>query len=191
MGGIVLAGGRSARMGQDKALLKIDGVTLLERAVATMRQVTQEVVVVADRTDRYSLPGVPCCADAYPDTGPLGGLVTGLTASGPGWHLVAACDLPALQTALLLLLLEEAGPAWDAVVPEVGGQLEPLCAIYCDTAAAPLAEYLQGGGRAVHKALAGLRLKRLEESLLRRADPQLRSFCNLNTPEDFAAFDVT
>jgi molybdopterin-guanine dinucleotide biosynthesis protein A len=184
-GAIVLAGGRSERMGQDKALLRTNnGTTLLETVVATLRALVGEIVVVADRADRYALPDCRMLGDAYPQTGPLGGIVTGLRALGAGHHLAVACDMPALQPAALRLLLDSAGPEWDVVVPEIEGRMEPLCAVYSDTAIPALQAYLESGGRALHRALAEVRTRRIPETALRHVDPALRTFTNLNTPDD-------
>ena len=183
-GAIVLAGGRSERMGKDKALLPRNGLTLLETVVDTLRPLVGEIVIVADRTDRYDLSGCRTVGDAYPQTGPLGGILTGLIALGPGTHLAVACDMPALQPAVLRLLLDFAMPEWDAIVPEIDGRLEPLCAVYAETAIPALQLFLEGGGRALHRALETLRTLRIPEAEIRRHDPSLLTFTNLNTPAD-------
>lgn len=183
-GAIVLAGGRSERMGQDKALLRRNGVTLLETVVAALRPLVREIVIVADRADRYDLPDCRMLGDAFPQTGPLGGILTGLMALGAGTHLAVACDMPSLQPAVLRLLLDAATPEWDVVVPEIDGRMEPLCSVYTDTAVPALQNFLQGGGRALHKALETLRTLRVPEADLRRCDPSLLTFTNLNTPHD-------
>lgn len=184
-GAIVLAGGRSERMGQDKALLRANGRTLLETVVNTLRPLVREIVIVADRADKYALPDCRTIGDLYPNTGPLGGILTGLNALGAGHHLAVACDMPALQPAVLRLLLDSAGPEWDVVVPEVEGRMEPLCAVYSDTAIPALQAYLENGGRALHRALqAEVRTLRIPEEALRHVDPSLLTFTNLNTPDD-------
>jgi molybdopterin-guanine dinucleotide biosynthesis protein A len=183
-GAIVLAGGRSERMGQDKALLRHDGLTLLETVVSTLRPFACEIVIVADRAEKYALPGCRTVGDDYQQTGPLGGIVTGLRTLGAGSHLVVACDMPSLQPAVLRLLRDVAGPEWDAVVPEIGGRLEPLCALYTDTALPALEHFLADGGRALHRALGTIRTRVVPEAELRRHDPTLLTFTNLNTPDD-------
>jgi molybdopterin-guanine dinucleotide biosynthesis protein A len=184
-GAIVLAGGRSERMGQDKALLRTNGMTLLETVVATLRPLVGEIVIVADRADRYDLPDCRMVGDAYPNTGPLGGILTGLNALGAGDHLAVACDMPSLQPAVLRLLLDSAGPEWDVVVPEVDGRMEPLCAVYSARAIPALQAFLDSGGRALHRALqAEVRTRRIPENALRHVDPSLLTFTNLNTPDD-------
>src|SRR5690349_13497485 len=102
MAGIVLAGGRSERMGRDKALLQIDGISLVERAAQTLRAVADTVIVVADRPNKYVFDdGTPVLGDKYPGMGPLGGLLTGLDAAGAGCHFALACDMPFVQPELL------------------------------------------------------------------------------------------
>ena len=183
-GAIVLAGGRSERMGQDKALLRCKGLTLLETVVAALRPLAREIVIVADRADKYDLPDCRTVGDAYPQSGPLGGILTGMGALGTGHHLVVACDMPALQPAVLRLLLNSATPEWDVVVPEIAGRMEPLCAVYAETAIPALHAFLAGGGRALQRALAQVRTLRISEAQLRRHDPDLLTFTNLNTPDD-------
>ncbi len=183
-GAIVLAGGRSERMGQDKALLRRNGVTLLETVVTTLRPLVGEIVIVADRAGRYDLPDCRVVGDLYPNTGPLGGILTGLAALGPGAHLAVACDMPTLQPAVLRLLLDSVTPEWEVIVPSVGGRMEPLCAVYANTAARSLQEFHRRGGLALHRALSTMHTLRIPEEELRRYDPSLLTFTNLNTPHD-------
>lgn len=178
-------------MGRDKALLVFGSMTLLEQVVETVRAVAGTVLVVADRAERYALPeGVRALGDRFPGAGPLGGIVTGLEAAEMGYHLVTACDMPLLQPALLHLLLAEA-EGRDGAIPEVGGQLEPLCAVYHSRCAERLRACLETGTRAVHRAVQVLDMKRIGEETLRRADPALISFTNINTPEDLARIPMT
>ncbi len=183
-GAIVLAGGRSMRMGQDKALLRTNGLTLLETVVATLHPLAGEIVIVADQAEKYLLPNCRVVGDLYPQTGPLGGVLTGLSELGAGAHLVVACDMPTLQPALLRLLIDSMGPEWDVVVPEVEGRMEPLCAVYSDTVVSALQAFLDSGGRALHKALGTVRTRRIPEAELRLYDPTLLTFTNLNKPDD-------
>lgn len=114
--GIILAGGRSSRMGTDKALLEIEGESLLVRSTRIVSSVVAEVLIVGRTELPPELAGTPAIEDRYPGTGPLGGIASGLAQVGAEWALVVACDLPFLQADLLRLLLELA-PGYDAVVP--------------------------------------------------------------------------
>jgi molybdopterin-guanine dinucleotide biosynthesis protein A len=186
---IILAGGRSRRMGEDKALLPYNGVTLIEHVLATLRPLTANLLVVADRPDKYPLAQARALGDLFPDCGPLGGIVTGLTEAGEGAHLVVGCDMPFLNLDVLRLLLAASGPEWDAVVPEVGGQWEPLCAVYRHTACPKLRRFLVSGGRALQSALNTLAINRIDEETIRRLDPHLRGFTNVNTPAERQALE--
>lgn len=186
MASIVLAGGRSRRMGVDKALLRLDGQTLLERAVTVAAAVSAPVFVVADRAHRYSIANATVVADERPGEGPLGGILAGLRAAGAGCHLVVACDMPHLSAPLLTHLLDLCSAETDAVVPRLAGRPEPLCAVYAAAAAARLRAQLDSGERAVHRSLEALRVRWVEEDEIRRFDADLRSVENWNEPGDVA-----
>jgi molybdenum cofactor guanylyltransferase len=171
-------------MGRDKATLLVGGRTLLECCADALRPVVVEVIVVADIAERLSVPGCRVVGDLYPGAGPAGGIVTALDALGEGSHLVVACDMPFLQSALLQMLLDGATEDYDAVVPWIDGRPEPLCAVYRHTCLAPFQQFLASGQRAAHRALETIRVKRADQEELRKADPRLISFTNLNTPED-------
>ncbi len=185
MAGILLAGGLATRMGLDKAILPFGESTLLVHAAQTLAQVSAPVAVVTDRRDRYMLPDeILILVDAYPNAGPLGGIITALAALPEGYHLATACDMPRLKAEILRLLLREA-QGYDAAVPEIAGRLEPLCAVYHSRCLPPLMEQFDSGERALHRSLRKLKLRRVEEEKLRTADPDLSSFTNINTPEEY------
>jgi molybdopterin-guanine dinucleotide biosynthesis protein A len=176
-------------MGQDKAMLCHNGMTLLEHAVSALLPVVERVVVVAETPEQYMLPCSKVIADAFPDCGPVGGILTGLMHLGPGSHVVVACDMPCIQESILRLLLR-VSLDWEAVVPEIGGRLEPLCAVYRYAAVPKLMQFLEADGRAVHQVIEKLITKRIGEGVLRRIDPELKTFININTPEELAAFEA-
>jgi molybdopterin-guanine dinucleotide biosynthesis protein A len=119
--GIILAGGHSRRMGTDKALLEIDGETLLGRTVRVVSAVVREVLIVGRTELPPGLGEVAAMEDAYPGIGPLGGIAFGLEQMEAEQALVVACDLPFLRTEVLQMLLDLA-PGYDAVVPRVGAR---------------------------------------------------------------------
>jgi molybdopterin-guanine dinucleotide biosynthesis protein A len=176
-------------MGQDKALLDYGGMTFLEHAASMLLGMVAEIIVVADTADKYALPCGRVVGDIFPGSGPVGGILTGLTQAGDGWHYVVACDMPNIQRPVLELLRKATTADYDAVVPELGDHSEPLCAIYRHTASPKLLKFLERGGRSAQEALKTLSVKRVGEGVLRRIDPEHRSFVNINTPEDLAAFN--
>src|SRR4051812_45370219 len=126
--GYVLAGGRSSRMGRDKALLPFRGGGLAESIARSVRLAAGSAVVVG----RAELAGYPAIPDIYPGEGPLGGILTALRHSRAYWNLIVACDMPELTPAFLAELLDAADNAdADALLPAgPSGRLEPLCAVY-------------------------------------------------------------
>lgn len=130
--GFVLCGGKSTRMGTDKAALALEGRTLLEHAVAILREVAGEVAILGPR-QLYGGCGVPVIEDIYPGCGPIGGIHAALThvAQAPKLSLIIAVDTPFLEPKFLAYLAERARESGAVVTtPEIGGYRQPLCAVY-------------------------------------------------------------
>ncbi|HET7034085.1 MAG TPA: molybdenum cofactor guanylyltransferase [Thermomicrobiaceae bacterium] len=187
----ILAGGRSRRMGHDKALLEIAGRPMLELVAERAAAVADELFIVASGRPEYARFGFPVVEDRFPGLGSLGGIYTALVAAAHPYCLVVGCDMPLLHPALLRYLAEQTHD-YDALVPALaaersdqGGEetLEALHAIYSRAAAPVLEARLRAGQLKIADALAGLRLRRVDEATIRRFDPQLRSFLNVNTPD--------
>lgn len=182
----IMAGGRSRRMGRDKAWLDLgDGRPIVQRVVDVLREVADEVIVVAN-DPAYGRLGLRVVADRFPSGGALGGIATGVGAAAHHTVLVAACDMPFLSAAVWRLLLDRAEGA-DAVVPRVGGEYETMHALYTKACLAPMERALAAGRMRVISFFGDVRLRDLNEDVLRGVDPELRSFTNLNTPEELAA----
>lgn len=137
--GFVLAGGKSTRMGRDKAALLLDGRTLLEHALATLRQVCREVVILGPR-QLYGDYGAAVVEDIFPGCGPLSGIHAALSHTGTEFNLIIAVDTPFLSPEFLTFMAERAVNS-EAVVctPEIGGYRQPLCSVY-SRAFLPIAE---------------------------------------------------
>ena len=173
-------------MGCDKAMLPWEGKTLLEHTVGIVKSVAEQVYVVADVADKYAVPGVErVVGDEYPGMGPLGGILTGLNQVESGFHVVVACDLPFLKPEVLRLLSQLAG-GYEACVPSIGGRLEPLCGVYHRGCRPTLRQVIsRGKDLSIHMALKLLALQEVHEDQLRACDPDLKSFTNLNTLEEY------
>jgi molybdenum cofactor guanylyltransferase len=185
VGAIVLAGGKSSRMGRDKALLPWAGTTLLNHVIGTVRQVTEPVVVVADVADKYDAPdGIRVVGDRYPGKGPLGGVLSGLDRTGNGYHVVVGCDMPYLQPEVLRLLMDLA-EGHKAAVPCIQGRMEPLCAVYHQSCRPVFRRLLQLDELSMQDAVQAPDFHRVSEDQIRRVDPDLRSFTNLNSLEEY------
>jgi molybdenum cofactor guanylyltransferase len=180
--GFVLSGGRSSRMGHDKALLPFKGRTLVEYVAAEVRAVAGHVTLIGD-PGKYSNFGYPLIQDIFPGCGPLAGIHAALSVSKAEWNLIVACDMPEVTAEFLATLIEraEAGNA-DAVVPAgPSGLPEPLCAAYRLRGASAVARALAAGIYKVMDGLAGLEID------LWRV-PDSRYFHNLNTPQDWTCY---
>ncbi|QEL20399.1 molybdenum cofactor guanylyltransferase [Limnoglobus roseus] len=190
VGGIVLCGGRSSRMGRPKAWLPFGDELLLPRIVRILGEVVSPVVVVAAAgQDLPPLPpGVAVAFDEFPERGPLQGLLAGLQ------HLegradvayVSACDAPLLRAAFVRGVIESLGMA-DAAVPDVEGQLHPLAAAYRVGSGLRAVRAAADRGRfAVRDLFVSLATNRLGRDALARFDPGLESLRTANTPAEFA-----
>lgn len=195
MTGIILAGGRSQRMGSNKALLSVPdrpSLTFVEHLASLLSAHCSEVLLVARNEmsgkEYLSFPGMRpswrLVYDLEPDQGPLMGLYSGLLAASFSHALVLAVDLPFVQSALLAWLC--AFPLTDqALVPRVQGIPQVLLARYPCSILSTVEECLRAGRRDPRALLKRVPVRFLEEEQLREVDPELRSFVNINTPEDF------
>ncbi len=135
----VLAGGKSTRMGADKASLQLDGRTLLEHALATLRQVAGDVCILGSR-HLYKDYGVEVIEDLFPGCGPLGGIHAALALARAPLNLIIAVDTPFLSAEFLRHLAQRAAKSGAVVTaPEIAGYRQPLCAVY-SLAFLPIAE---------------------------------------------------
>ncbi len=187
--GVLLAGGQSRRLGRDKRLEPFAGQPLIARVAGRLGEVCQELVaVVAGEAGAPSLPlppGARVVPDAYPGKGSLGGIYSGLAAASHPWAVVVACDMPFLSVRLLrhLLSLRE---GFDAVVPVIEGYPEPAHAAYSKTCLPVIQRQLERGELKIARFFGQVRVRQVPEDEVRRFDPELHSFFNINTPEDLA-----
>lgn len=183
--GLVLAGGRSSRMGRNKARLELGGETLIQRAVRRLAEGFPEVMIVGGNPGEYSDLGVPVIPDQVPDCGPLGGLHAGLKAARNPYCFLVACDMPFAQPAMAGFFLERGGGA-DVVVGRVGQHLEPMHALYHRNCLGEIEIQL---GREDLKIIAfypRVNTVEIPEVELRARFGELEPiFSNINTPADY------
>ena len=183
--GIILAGGASVRLGEDKALVEVAGRPLVERVVEVLRPLADELVLVTPSPERLAWLGRPAVGDVSPGIGPLGGLHAGLNVIQSPYGLVVGCDMPFLNRDLLAYMISQTGDA-EVVMPRVGRFYEPLHAIYARSALPILEQRILDGQRRIRQACAGLRTRYILEHEIAAYDPDHLSFFNVNTPEDLA-----
>jgi molybdopterin-guanine dinucleotide biosynthesis protein A len=180
--GVILAGGQSRRMGRDKAFLPLGSRTLIEVVIARLREACADLLLVTNTPDAYRRFGLRMVPDALPHRQSLVGIYTGiLEAAQPAF--VCACDMPFLSPPLVRHLVSLAGEA-DVVIPRHGGEYEPLHAVYTPACLEPIRRCIARGGRNVD-FLTEVRTRVVDAEEIRRFDPDLRSFANLNTPEEY------
>ena len=188
--GVILAGGQSRRMGQNKALMQLGGERLIDRVLGAMRQVCSELLMVTNNPELYADLGVPMVGDVYPDKGSLGGIYSGLYHASTPYSLVVACDMPFLRADILQYLLNQRSD-YDVVMPDVLGEQQPLHAIYHRVCLEPIVRRLDANRLKIVGFLPDVRVRTVTEDELRPIDPDLRTFQNLNTPEDFNAASLS
>lgn len=194
--GVVLAGGRSRRMGTDKALVSVDGQQLVTRAAFALADVCEHVMVVAGAAEALSgaeLPlGASLLADTVPFQGPLGGLVTALGTAPTQWVFAVGVDMPFLHAEIARVLWEElaACPNPDAVsivmpIGEAGA--EPLLSLYRVDCLDVINRVLAEGSHRVIDICPHVGVLEVPVGKLERVDPELLSLINVNTAEDLAS----
>jgi molybdopterin-guanine dinucleotide biosynthesis protein A len=183
----IIAGGAATRLGGlPKSALRVDGRSIAEYLLEVTRATFPRVLVVANDAAPWSGLGVEVIPDVHRDAGPLAGIHAALLATVRHAGVVCvAGDMPFVAPQLLELLRDHA-PAAAALVPRVGGRAEPLLARWGAACLPVVAARLAAGQRAVHAIFDAVATAWLDEPALRAVDPDLRSFTNVNTPEDLA-----
>ena len=185
--GVVLAGGKSRRLGRNKAVESVGEELLIERVINRISQVTSEtVVVVAEESKATQLPLPPwvrSTADLYPGTGSLGGIFTGLSAAQGRYGVVVACDMPFLNVDLFRFMLDLISD-YDAVVPRLKGRPEPLHAVYSRSCLEPMEQRLMEGELKIAEVFDEMNVAFVEEDEISIFDPHYLSFFNINTQQD-------
>jgi molybdopterin-guanine dinucleotide biosynthesis protein A len=181
----VLAGGRSSRMGEDKALLTFGDRNLLQRMLDVVTPVAASVRIVG-ATERYGSFG-NVVEDIYPGCGPLGGIHSALTSSRTELNLIVSVDMPLMTAGFLRWLVVQAGAASEfVVVPDAAGGLQPLCAVYHAKVAGAAEELLKSGDYKVGRLFSLVPTRIISEDQIVAAGFSPEIFRNVNTPEEYA-----
>ncbi len=184
---IVLAGGRSSRLGRNKIQLTVGKKSLLQWVLYGISFLKGEVIIVTSGKESFPrLTGYPrhkVVTDIYPGRGPLGGIFTGLTASNSLYNLIVACDLPFLNQALLSYMIQLAA-GFDLVIPRLGDMVEPLHAVYSKDCLAPIERMIREDNLSVNRLLSLVRVRYVNTDEIDKFDPNHLSFFNVNTQAD-------
>jgi molybdopterin-guanine dinucleotide biosynthesis protein A len=182
----ILAGGRSSRMGTDKAFVRVLGRPLIELVLEQVRGVGGETLIVTNQPEPYAYLGLPLFGDVLPGKGALGGVYSALSAATRPYVACTACDMPFLSRPLLDYLASLRREA-DVVVPRLGGEAEPFRSIYSRACLAPIRAALDAGRMRVVSFYPDVRVRFVEEPEIDHFDPRHVSFFNVNRPEDLEA----
>jgi molybdenum cofactor guanylyltransferase len=185
--GVILAGGRSSRMGRDKAALVLDGRPLIARVVERLRLALGSVIIVGSAGLAALQPGAPIIPDERPGLGPLGGLATALAAAHTEWVFLVACDMPFIQPTLVrhMAAIALAAPEAQAVALRSPGGLEPLHAAYRRDIAPVIAQTLGAPHPSMRGLLGRLRVIEIAPEAAEPFDPRGLSTFNANTAEEW------
>lgn len=181
---IILAGGKSTRMGTDKALIKVNDDNMLEAAIRVLAGGFSELIVSANNRNYESLK-IKTVSDVFPGRGPLAGLHAGLQASGNDVNFVVPCDMPFINVRLALYMVELAA-AFDVVVPKIGDYYEPLFAVYTKNCLPVIEAHLMAGQNRVSTLYTDteLKVRNISEAEIEKFGHSDSLFFNVNTPVD-------
>ena len=182
--GIILAGGKSSRMGSNKALLPYRGGRFIESIYRQLSGLFDEVIVVTNTPEQYEFLGCRMVPDIYRDMGALAGLHAGLTNCRTPHIFAVACDMPYLNDSLIRTLVARRHLG-DVIIPESDDGLEPLHAVYCRSCISAMETSLEAGRRRLISFFPEIRVTIIPYDTVRFVDPDLDSFRNINTPRDY------
>jgi len=173
-------------MGQNKAFLELHGKPLILHVLERLAEVCVERIIVANDVSQYAGLGVPVVTDRFPGVGVLAGLHAGLQAASHDLMLAVGCDMPFLNPDLLRALIGWA-EGYDVVALRQGEQVETLHAVYRRTCLGPMENAIRAGERRIISFFPRVRVRYVSPEDILPLDPELRSFRNINTPEEWEA----
>jgi molybdopterin-guanine dinucleotide biosynthesis protein A len=184
--GIILAGGSSTRIGENKAFLQLGSRSVIEHTISRVLEVVDDLLLVANDVEEYRdlcvEPG-KLVQDVIPYRGPLGGILSGLEISTTSINLIVACDMPFLHPLLLNFLLRQIH-GYDAVIPITEAGPEPLHAVYTQSCLPAIREAVSQGETRVISFFDQVKIKYVGRETLQFYDPEDLSLFNINTLED-------
>jgi molybdopterin-guanine dinucleotide biosynthesis protein A len=180
---IILAGGESRRLGKDKAFIQIGGIRLLDYVYGKCQKLFSEILIVTNQPHQFTEYQTPIIVDELRGAGSVGGLYTGLMRANNYHSFCVACDMPFLKLELMAYLIEQRFNN-DVVIPRTKAGLEPLHALYSKRCIDPMKKLLEKGDFKISHLLSEVRVRYCDEEEIKRIDPSLSSFVNINTKKD-------
>jgi molybdenum cofactor guanylyltransferase len=185
----VLAGGRSSRMGKDKALLPVRNRYLIQNPIQVLRRITADVRIIGD-PKKYGFLKLPVTPDCIEPRGPLTGIYTALRASPSFFNLIVGCDMPRISLRFLRLLLAKVG--WGDVVMMKfdDGLVEPLCALYSQACLTAIEENLRRHRYKISDLFSSVQVEYVLERDIGKLGLTRDIFTNINTPKDWETWEA-
>ncbi len=180
---IILTGGKSSRMGEDKCALSVAGKSILSRIIEVLRPVSSEIILAGGDGTRFLEHGLKFVSDRTAGLGPLSGMLAGLKASESSYNLIVSCDLPFINPGLIEMMARRAKGNQVVICKSKEG-LEPLFAIYSKEVIPLIEEALRRGERRVISFFDQVEVEVIGQSEVAKIDPKYLSFFNINTPSD-------
>lgn len=183
---IILSGGKSSRMGKNKALLKLNEKTTIERMVDILKIYFDDIILVTNDMESYQFLGVKMVSDHYPGKGPLAGFHAGLMASDYDVNFITACDMPFISGELASTLVNMIDHH-DALVPVINGKMQTLCAVFQKKSVAKIEECIENGRLPIKHLLEHLNVLYVTEKELQAYSniDMERVFFNMNHPHEY------
>ena len=181
--GIILAGGKNIRMGENKAFIEIEGISIIKRIQNVFEKLFQEILIVTDQKDSFHNLNPKIYSDILPDRGVLGGLYTGLHFSSYPYSFCVACDMPYIKESVIEYLIKNI-QNYDVVVPKTNDGLQPLHAIYSKDCIKPIKKVMDQKKYKIIDFYPMVKVKIIDEIDFQYLDPMNTSFININTQEE-------
>jgi molybdopterin-guanine dinucleotide biosynthesis protein A len=181
--GVILSGGQSLRMGENKAFIAIDGIPIIKRIHNVFKKLFQEILIITNEKELFSLFDARIYSDLIPNRGALAGLYTGLFFSSFSHSFCVACDMPFLKESVIEFLIHNMND-FDVIVPKTTDGLQPLHAIYSKNCLPAIKKVIDQGGKKIIDFYPLLNIKMVEGQEFYHLDPKMESFININTPEE-------
>ena len=187
--GIILAGGKSSRLGRDKAWEDVGGQRIIDRVIGALQSSCDEVLIIGDRPERQNELSLPKCiqyrSDDLKGRGSIGGLYTGLKAADTLWSLVVACDMPFISRELIRFMLSIISKnRCDAIVPVINGRYQPTHALYNSTCIPFIEKNISSGNFRMDSYFDEIYLEEISEDVINSIKGAELSFFNVNTEDD-------
>jgi molybdopterin-guanine dinucleotide biosynthesis protein A len=181
--GVILAGGKSSRYGENKAFAQIRGIPIIERVAGVLKNLFRDLIIISNNPADYKYLGFPVFHDHIKGLGPLGGIMTALRTMTTPYGFVAACDMPFLSEKFIRHMVSITD-TFDIVAPKLGWKIEALHALYSRRCLPHIEDLIQSGQYQVVRLFPTVSVRYVEEQEARMYDPKLKSLMNINSPED-------